>query len=222
MVDLNSTEKKGKHPSKHTSKEQAAEPVPTSDPLQEMTELLQRTQANFENYRKQNEKRVEDMREFAKRDIIVQVLPLIDNLKLALGSAQKNPQDIVKGVELIYRQFDEILKNAGVERIATEGQKFDPYYHEALLKEESDKPENTILDEFQPGYILNSKVIRHAKVKISAGKKKEIVKEKSEPAQGKTNTVLNNNFNENDKKNKSNHTKGVSSENANDKEIDSK
>ncbi len=140
------------------------------DSLQEMTELAKRTQANFENYRKQMEKRVEELRETAAKNTILQLLPIIDNLELALKNVHEQT-DFVKGVELIYSQLFGILEAQGLEVISTEKAAFDPYYHEALLKVESELPENTILEEFQKGYTLKGQVLRHARVKISAGRK---------------------------------------------------
>lgn len=143
------------------------------DPLLEMTELAKRTQANFENYRKQAEKRIEEMREMAAQGIVLQLLPIIDNLELALKNVQ-DQSDFVKGVELIYSQLFGILEAQGVEVIVTENAKFNPYYHEALLKVEAELPENTILEEFQKGYLLKGQVLRHARVKISAGTKNQV------------------------------------------------
>lgn len=142
------------------------------DSLQELTDLLQRTQANFENYRKQTEKRMEEVKQMASKDMIMQVIPLFDNFELALKNfnQNQNSKDFAEGVELIYSQLLGILKNSGVEIILSEGKQFDSYYHEALLKEESGKPENEVLEEFQKGFTLCGRVIRHAKVKISAGK----------------------------------------------------
>lgn len=141
--------------------------------LQEITELLKRTQANFENYRKQSEKHNEDIRKMACKDVMMQILPVIDNLELALKNADADPKDFVQGVELIYSQLMDVLKDNGVEQIETEGQGFNPHLHEALMKVESELPENQIVEEFQKGFTLNGKVIRHAKVKVSAGKKKD-------------------------------------------------
>lgn len=143
--------------------------TPKSDPVQELTELLQRTQANFENYRKQTEKRIEDIKQMAAKDVIVQLLPLIDNFELALKNARAHPEEFVKGVELIYSQLVDVLQQSGVQSIVTEKKAFDPYLHEALLKVESSQPANTILEEFQKGFTLHGQVIRHARVKISAG-----------------------------------------------------
>lgn len=140
------------------------------DPLTEMKELLQRTQADFENYRKQQEKRIEEIREMANKDVILQVLPVLDNFELALMNVDSKKEDFIKGIELIYSQLFGILENSGVKSIVTEKQPFNPYYHEALMKVDSDEPENTIIEEVQKGFTLHDKVIRHAKVKVSNGK----------------------------------------------------
>ncbi len=158
---------------KETTEKQVKEDI-ASDVLGEMKELLQRTQANFENYRKQQEKRIEEIREMAAKDVILQLLPVLDNFEMALKSADTNPnpKDFLKGVELIYAQLNGLLENIGIKIIATENEAFDPYFHEALIKSESELPENTIIEEIQKGYMLHSKVIRHARVRISAGKAK--------------------------------------------------
>lgn len=148
---------------------QNAQPQP--DPLQEMTDLLKRTQANFENYRKQTEKRFEEMQQFVGRGILLQLLPIADNFELALKNTH-SPEEFQKGMELIYAQLQGLLAENGVQSMVTDGQSYNPYLHEALLKVESDLPENRIMEEFQKGYLLGGKVLRHAKVKVSAGKKK--------------------------------------------------
>src|SRR3989344_2758123 len=112
-------------------------PEEPKDSLAELTELLQRTQANFENYRKQTEKRIEDIKQMAAKDVIVQLLPLIDNFELALKNAHVHPEEFVKGIELIYSQLSGVLQQVGVKPIMTEKTTFDPYLHEALLKVES-------------------------------------------------------------------------------------
>jgi molecular chaperone GrpE len=139
-----------------------------NDPLTEMKDLLQRTQASFENYKKQMEKRMKEMQQMAARDAVVQLLPVLDNFALAL-QADTQGKEYSDGVELIYAQLNGILDNLGVEVINTSEKQFDPYYHEALMKVPSEKPENTIVEEFQKGFLLHGQVIRHAKVKVSAG-----------------------------------------------------
>ena len=141
--------------------------------LVELKDLLQRKQAELENFRKQQEKRFQELRDLANKDLILQLLPILDNFELALKSANTNSKDFLKGVELIYSQFFGLLENNHVQPIATEKKEFNPYYHEALMKINSELPENTIIEELQKGFILNNQVIRHAKVKISSGKNKE-------------------------------------------------
>jgi len=136
---------------------------------EELTELLKRTQANFENYRKQTEKRMEEFQQFATKDLLLQILPILDNLELALKTSTQNVEDLKKGVEMIYAQIFQLLENQGLQPIDCQG-KFNPHLHEALMKEGSDQPEGTILEELQKGFTLNDRVIRHAKVKISTKK----------------------------------------------------
>lgn len=144
-----------------------------ADQLTEMKDLLQRTQANFENFRKQTDKRIDEIREMAARDIIIQILPVINNFSLALKSVNKKAEnrDFVDGVKMIYTQMNTILKDAGVEEINTEKEHFNPAYHEALMKVESDLPEGTIVEELQKGFKMGDRIIRPARVKVSAGKK---------------------------------------------------
>jgi molecular chaperone GrpE (heat shock protein) len=136
---------------------------------QEMKDTLLRTQANYENFRKQTEKRVDEITLMAGKNIILKILPILDNFELALRNAPKSDkQDLISGIELIYSQLHNILEEEGVKKIEVK-ENFDPYYHEALMKVPSEKPENTIIEELQKGYTLNDKVIRHSKVKLSAG-----------------------------------------------------
>lgn len=155
-----------------TASEQEATERNTEQELQELTELLKRTQANFENYRKQTEKRIEEFQQFATKDLLLRILPIVDNFELALKTSCSNVEDLRKGIELIYSQLFNLLEENGLQPIKCEG-KFDPYQHEALMKVDSEQPEGTILEELQKGFILNGRVIRHAKVKISSGKKPE-------------------------------------------------
>ncbi|HLC52435.1 MAG TPA: nucleotide exchange factor GrpE [Candidatus Nanoarchaeia archaeon] len=153
------------------------EPVETDNSANELKDLLQRTQANFENFRKQTEKRVMEIREMAAKNIILELLPIIDNFELALKNTE-NQDSFKEGVKLIHTQLNSILENNHIETIKTTGGQFDPYLHEALLKVESDQPKDSIVEELQRGFTLNGEVIRHAKVKISSGKK---IEEKTNP-----------------------------------------
>jgi molecular chaperone GrpE (heat shock protein) len=136
----------------------------------ELKELLQRTQANFENYRKQSEKRIEDIRKMASKNVIVELLPIVDNFELALKNAPENK--FMDGIKLIHDQIHKVLVEHGVELIE-EMIEFNPHFHEALMKVASDQPENTILEVLQRGYKMHDVVLRPARVKLSAGKKSE-------------------------------------------------
>ncbi|MFH2028173.1 MAG: nucleotide exchange factor GrpE [Nanoarchaeota archaeon] len=133
--------------------------------IAELTDSLQRLQAEFENYRKYVEKEKNEFRKYAKADIIDKILPILDSFELAFKSTA-DKEKFIKGMELIYSQFFSILEKEGLKKIKTEG-KCDPNLHEVLLKEKSDKEEDMIIEELQKGYMLNDKILRYAKVKVS-------------------------------------------------------
>ena len=135
----------------------------------ELKETLQRLQAEFENYRKRTEEDKSKFVSIANKEIIQKIIPILDNLELALSSSNEK-NEFRKGIELIYSQIKEILQNEGVTTINTTG-KFDPKLHEALIAEQSEKEPGTILEELQKGYIIKDTIIRHAKVKIAKGGK---------------------------------------------------
>jgi len=89
----------------------AAKKDKSKDTLKEMTDLLQRTQSSFENYRKQTEKRVEEIKGMSSKNVIVQILPILDNFELALKNTSGEKKDFVNGVELIYAQLISLLEN---------------------------------------------------------------------------------------------------------------
>jgi len=135
------------------------------DQIKDLTETLQRLQAEFENYKKRIEKEKAEFTDFCKAELIKKLLPIIDNFELALKN--EADEEFKKGVELIYAQLFEVLENEGLKPIDCSNKKFDPYCHEALIQEESDKESGTVIEELQKGYLLKDKVIRHAKVKVA-------------------------------------------------------
>ena len=130
---------------------------------------MQRLKAEFDNYRKRTQKEKEDIAKYGSERIIVSLLPVLDNLERAIESTQTNKdfESFSQGVEMIRRQFMKILEDEGLSPIETVGTGFDPNVHEALLREASDKEDNTILAELQKGYYLKDKVIRPSQVKVS-------------------------------------------------------
>jgi len=138
------------------------------DKIKDLTETLQRLQAEFDNYRKRVEKEKCEFVKYSKAEIISKILPTLDSFELALKN--KKGESFEKGVELIFSQLYQILEHEGLKPIEAAGRKFDPYLHDVLLKEKSDKEEDIVLEELQKGYMLNDKVIRHSKVKVSEKK----------------------------------------------------
>jgi len=141
---------------------------------QEYWERLLRLQADFENTYKRLEKEKQEFIKFANEGLILELLNILDDLERTLELAETKSQDLstfLKGIEMILAHLYDLLKNYGVKPIEAEGKIFDPMYHEALMQvENKDVPEHTIVEELQKGYLLNNKVIRTAKVKVSKKK----------------------------------------------------
>ena len=158
-------EKKEKQPEevKAPEKEHINE---TDRKIEELTDTLKRLQAEFENYKKWNAKEKTEFVKYANAELIAQMLPIIDSFEIALKNTN-DKEKFVEGIKMIYAQLHSMLESQGLRPINAAGQKFDPYKHEVLMKEQSDKPDDTILEEFQKGYMLNDRIIRHSKVKIS-------------------------------------------------------
>ncbi|MBW6440459.1 nucleotide exchange factor GrpE [Patescibacteria group bacterium] len=136
----------------------------------------QRTQADFLNYKKDQEKYLGEFRKYANEDIILSLLPTIDSFVLATNYLPDDLKDSdwVKGILCIKGQFDGFLKEVGVEEIKSMGEKFDPNLFESVGEEESDEEEGTVVVEIQKGYKMAEKVIRPAKVKIAKGKEEKV------------------------------------------------
>jgi molecular chaperone GrpE len=126
----------------------------------ELTAMLQLLQADFENYRKRTEKDNAEFKRYATKQLMIDILPVLDNFELALKSIND------AGVNMIYAQLFDIMEKHGLKQINPEG-KFDPKLHEALLQEDSDKEQNTILEVLQKGYIVGDTIVRPARVKIA-------------------------------------------------------
>jgi molecular chaperone GrpE len=132
---------------------------------------LARLQAEFDNYRKRAAKENADFRDYAVADAAKALLPVIDNLALALKSASGSPDDFRKGVELIQRQLQDTLQKLNVQEIRAKGQPFDPRFHEAIEVVESDKvPDHHVLEELQPGYRMKDRLLRPAMVIVAKSK----------------------------------------------------
>ena len=145
--------------------------------LEEKTKLaddylsqLKYLQADFENYKKMVAREREMYEMCATEELTKSLLPIIDNLEIAIASANQNEDraSFVEGIELIYKDLMSILGEEGLKSIKAVGEKFDPYKHEVIMTIVDDGlPEDTILEELEKGYMLGSKLIRTAKVKVS-------------------------------------------------------
>ena len=132
-----------------------------TDDKKELTSLLKKVQADFENYKKRAEKEKQEYIEYSCQEFIKTLLPVLDSFEQAL----KNTDN--EDIKALFDQLWHILSSDGLEKIDSVDKKFDPFLHEALMQEESDKKEGTVLEELQAGYRLKEKIIRAAKVKIA-------------------------------------------------------
>lgn len=137
---------------------------------------LERLQADFENYKKRQEKKQKEFIEFANEELLNDLLSVVDNLERALDSTEneKNTKAIKEGIENTLKGFYNILKKEGVMPMKSVGHRFDPYRHEAVMKTETDKhSEDIVTEEFQKGYYIKSKVLRPAMVKVAVSIKEK-------------------------------------------------
>ena len=148
----------------------AEEPLLASErKIDELTDTLKRTQAEFENYKKRMERDAVNRRQLASESLITDMLSVLDTLDKAVASHGSGSEDKNRshGLEGVRKQFVQALTRAGVAEIRTDGQ-FDPFLHEAMMREETDRvDEGTIIEVFQKGYLLGPKVVRSAKVKVA-------------------------------------------------------
>jgi molecular chaperone GrpE len=157
----------------HALREQAVEMRDRLDErearVEELESSLKRTKADFQNYKKRQERRHEQERRRATEDLVERLLDVRDNLSRALD-ADGETADIRDGVESTLRQFDRVLEEEGVERVAPDpGAAVDPQRHEVLMRVSADQPEGAVVDLHRPGYEMGEKVLRPAQVTVSDG-----------------------------------------------------
>ena len=141
--------------------------VKTKQELDETTDRLKRIMAEFENYKKRSGKEKEMLYNSLLADIVSSFLPVIDNLEKA-ADAKTEDENYKQGLELVLKQFKDVLTKFGVEEIKTVGETFDPEVHEAVSSvQDETKGEKEIVQEFRKGYKVGIKVIRHAMVVVA-------------------------------------------------------
>lgn len=142
--------------------------------LQDYILVIQRQQADFENYKKRVKRDQLDFEAHANQKLIEELLPIVDNLEKAIHSSSSNESienytALKEGILLIQKQLEQFLAKKGVKRIESVGKEFDPNLHEALQIDSSKKDYavDTVIKEWQKGYCLHDRVIRHAKVLVA-------------------------------------------------------
>jgi molecular chaperone GrpE len=130
----------------------------------------QRARADFSNYRKDEALRFEEMARFASESLIKDLIPVLDSFDLGIATLEKLG-NIDKGIYMIRAKFEDILRERGLEKIKVEiGKQLNPEIAEAIIEAESEGESGIVLEEIEPGYKLNGKVIRPARVKVSKQK----------------------------------------------------
>lgn len=136
-----------------------------------LLDRLARMQAEFDNYRKRAAKESADFRDYAVTDAARAILPVIDSFGLAIKNADAHPEDFRKGVELIYKQMQDVLQKLNVQRVPAQGEPFDPRVHEAIeMVESNEVPDHHVLEELQPGYRIKDRLLRPAMVRVAKNK----------------------------------------------------
>ena len=147
----------------------AAEAEALKAQLAEGAERMKRLQADFENFRRRTRQEKEELSNLVVQDFIKELLPMLDNFDRAMAAEATDAAKFQQGVEMIYNQLTEILKNKGMELIDTKDAKFDPNFHQAVMRVENpDLEDEAIAMELQKGYMVKGKVIRPSMVQVVA------------------------------------------------------
>jgi molecular chaperone GrpE len=158
-------------------------PALPSDPAQLQKQLLEKTKESEENYtrllrlaadienlKKRQGKERADLLLYANENLIKELLPVVDNLELALehGRQSEAPEAMLEGIDLVYQGFLKVLAKFGVSPLNSVGQQFDPAFHNAVMQEETmESPDCSIIKELQKGYLMNQRLLRPAMVVVA-------------------------------------------------------
>ena len=148
--------------------ETEAEAVALEAEVEQLTSKLARVRADFKNYKQRAKRKREEIRERASEALVERIAPVRNDLLRALD--QDDDSDIRPGVASTLEKFDEVLAEEGVEPIEPEpGEAVDPARHQVMLRVESDEPEGTVHEVYEPGYEMGERVISEAQVTVSKG-----------------------------------------------------
>ncbi len=139
--------------------------------IEELNDRLIRQMAEFDNFRKRSEREKAQMFEIGAKDIVERILPVVDNFERGLGTIPAEELEtnaFAQGMGKIYKQFLDVLEQAGVKPIEAVGNEFDPDFHNAVMHVEDETVgENVVVEEFQKGYMYRESVVRHSMVKVA-------------------------------------------------------
>ena len=138
--------------------------------IEELTDKLKRSMAEFENFRKRTEKEKAAMFEVGAKSVIEKILPVVDNFERGMASLNEEEAQspFAEGMDKIYKQLLTVLESMEVKPIEALGKEFNPNFHNAVMHvEDEEAGENIIVEEFQKGYLYRDSVIRHSMVKVA-------------------------------------------------------
>ena len=169
-VDTEISEEEAAETTEAVQEEAALDAEKLAAELADLNQRFLRVAADFDNYKRRTVQEKEDLVKYSNAKIMGELLPVLDAFQLALknpGESQE-AQNVIKGVEMLYRQIMQVLEQAGMSKIEAVGQPFDPKLHEAIMQVDDDSvPEDTVVEELRAGYVLNERVIRPSMVKVS-------------------------------------------------------
>lgn len=135
--------------------------------IEELTDRLKRSMAEFDNFRKRTEKEKASMYIIGAREIVEKILPVVDNFERGLAQAPEE-DPFAEGIRMIYKQLMTTLEELGVKPIEAVGKEFNPDFHNAVMHvEDEEAGENIVVEEFQKGYTYKEFVVRHSMVKVA-------------------------------------------------------
>lgn len=133
-----------------------------------------RVSADFENYKKRASREMEEFRKYANQSLLKEMLSVVDNLELAINSSndgKNTDKNLIEGLNLTLNEILRVFEKFNVTPIEAQGKTFDPAYHEAVMREETDDyPENSVISEFQKGYLIHDRLLRPAMVVVAVPK----------------------------------------------------
>ena len=163
-------EEDGKEPKKEKKGFFSKKKDPRDTQIEELTDRLKRSMAEFDNFRKRTEKEKSAMYEIGAKDVVTKILPVVDNFERGLAAVPEEAKGtpFAEGMEKIYKQLMKTLEDLSVKPIEAVGKEFDPNFHNAVMHiDDEELGENVVAEEFQKGYTYRDSVIRHSMVKVA-------------------------------------------------------